>query len=49
MSDGMTLVQSEDGTFSIYDDTYDIVIHCESKEEQEKVIERLRGIKLQED
>lgn len=24
MSDGMTLVQHEDGTFGAYDDTYDI-------------------------
>ena len=31
MSDEMTLVQSEDGTFSAYDDTYDIVIHCETE------------------
>lgn len=49
MSDVMELVQNEGGTFSIYDDTYDIVIHCETEEEQKKVIERLKGIKLQED
>lgn len=49
MSDEMTLVQNEDGTFSTYNDTYDIVIHCETEEEQKKVIEHLRGIKLQED
>lgn len=49
MSNGTTLVQNEDGTFSTYDDTYDIVIHCETEEEQKKVIECLRGIKLQED
>lgn len=41
MSDEMTLVQSEDGTFSAYDDTYDIVIHCKTEEEQKEVIERL--------
>lgn len=41
MSDTMELIQNEDGTFSAYDDTYDIVIHCESEEEQKKVIERL--------
>lgn len=41
MSDTMKLVQNEDGTFSAYDDTYDIVIHCETEEEQKKVIERL--------
>ena len=49
MSDAMEFVQNEDGTFDAYDDTYDITIHCETEEEQKKVIERLRGIKLQED
>ena len=49
MSDAMKLVQNEDGTFSAYDDTYDIVIHCETEEEQKKVIELLKGIKLQEE
>lgn len=38
MSDAMELVQNEDGTFSAYDDTYDIVIRCETKKEQEKAI-----------
>lgn len=41
MSDVMELIQNEDGTFSTYDDTYDITIHCETEEEQKKVIERL--------
>ena len=43
MSDEMTFAQNEDGTFSTYNDAYDIVIHCESKEEQEKTIERLKS------
>nr|DAG19682.1 MAG TPA: Protein of unknown function (DUF551) [Caudoviricetes sp.] len=43
MSDAMEFVQNEDGTFSEYDDTYDIVIHCETEEEQKKVIERLKA------
>lgn len=43
MSDGIELVQNEDGTFSAYDDTYDITIHCETEEEQKKVIERLES------
>lgn len=43
MSDGMTLMQNEDGAFSAYNDTYDIVIHCESEEEQKEVIERLKA------
>lgn len=41
MSDVMEIVQNEDGTFSAYDDAYDITIHCETEEEQKKVIERL--------
>ena len=36
MSDVMELVQNEDGTFSAYDDTYDVVIHCETEEEKKK-------------
>lgn len=48
MSDTMELAQNEDGTFSTYDDTYDVVIHCETEEEQKKVIEHLKEIKLQE-
>lgn len=43
MSDVMELVQNEDGIFSAYDDTYDVVIHCETEEEQKKVIERLKA------
>ena len=43
MSDVMELVQNEDGTFSEYDDTYDITIHCETEDEQKKVIERLKS------
>lgn len=39
MSDGITIMQNEDGSFRKYDDTYDIVIHCESEEEQKKAIE----------
>lgn len=43
MSDEMEFIQNEDGTFSAYDDTYDITIHCETEEEQKKVIERLKA------
>ena len=43
MSDEMMLVQNKDGTFSAYDDTYDVVIHCETEEEQKEVIERLKA------
>lgn len=43
MNGEMTFAQNEDGTFSTYDDTYDITIHCETEEEQKKVIERLES------
>ena len=43
MSDGITIMQNEDGTFSTYNDTYDIVIHCETEEERKKAIERLES------
>lgn len=42
MSDNeIKLIMQDDGTFKVYDDTYDITIHCESKEEQDKVEEIL--------
>lgn len=43
MNGEMTFAQNEGGTFSTYDDTYDITIHCETEEEQKKVIERLKA------
>ena len=43
MSDAMELVQNEDGTFSTYNDAYDIVVHCETEEERKKVIEHLKA------
>lgn len=36
MSDDILLTLGEDGVFREYDDTYDVVIHCESQEEQEE-------------
>ena len=44
MNDAMELIQNKDGTFSAYDNNYDITIHCETEEEQKKVIECLREI-----
>lgn len=38
MIDGIKLVQNENGEFEAYDDTYDVVIHCESAEERERAI-----------
>ena len=41
MSDGICSERRR--TFSTYNDTYDIVIQCKSKEEQEKAIEHLKS------
>lgn len=38
MTDSINLIFDEDGTAKIYDDTYDITIHCESQEEQDAVM-----------
>jgi hypothetical protein len=35
------LYQKKDGFWDIYDDTYDITIHCESEEEQKEVVKKL--------
>lgn len=43
MSDAMKCIQNKDDTFSAYDNTYDITIHCETKEEQDKTIEHLKS------
>ena len=43
MSDGMTFVQNEDGAFSTYDDTYDVVDRKSTEEEQKKAIARLES------
>lgn len=43
MNGEMTFAQNEDGTFSTYDDTYDIVIHCESEEKQKETIDHLKS------
>lgn len=43
MSDGMAIIIGDDGKARAYDDTYDITIHCESKEEQEEVKRILSG------
>ena len=41
MADEMILMLNDDGVAHIYDETYDIVIHCESAEEQKEVEKRL--------
>ena len=42
-TDGILLFLNKDGVADVYDDTYDITIHCETKEEQEQVEEMLKN------
>ena len=44
MTDGIMLAIASDGTAKLYEDDYDITIHCESKEEQEKAIQKLNRL-----
>lgn len=43
MADGIMISIGDDGVAKIYDDTYDITIHCKSEEEQDEVVKRLRA------
>lgn len=40
-NDGIKIIMGDDGIFRKYNDEFDITIHCESKEEQDKVKEIL--------
>ena len=42
MTDEIKVIVCEDGMVDIYDDTYDVIIHCESEEEQNKTVEKLK-------
>lgn len=44
MTDDIMLTIGEDGNVTLYDDTYDITIHCESQEEQDEVKRVLQDI-----
>lgn len=41
MSRELKVIMNNDGVFEEYDDTYDITIHLESEEEQDRIIEWL--------
>lgn len=41
MSDELKIIANENGTFSEYDDTFDITIHCEGEADQKDVLARL--------
>jgi hypothetical protein len=43
MGKDLMIYFDEDGVGKVYDDTYDITIHCESEEEQEKAIELIKS------
>lgn len=46
IDEGIMFMLNEDGVADVYDDTYDVTIHCASEEEQKKTIEALnRGMK----
>ena len=40
-SDGLLAIMGDDGIFKVYDDTFDITIHCTNQEEQDEVEEIL--------
>lgn len=42
MTDEIKVIVGEDGMVDIYDDIYDVIIHCESEEEQNKTVEKLK-------
>ena len=44
MRDEIRLIFGKDGKARVYDDTYDVIIHCESEEEQKTARERLASM-----
>lgn len=40
----MLVMMNEDGVFEEYDDKFDVVIHCTSKEERDEVVFKLQKI-----
>lgn len=43
MKDSILLMLNEEGVAEEYDDTYDIIIHCESEEDQKRAEEMLKN------
>lgn len=41
--EGILLVLNDDGVAEVYDDTYDITIHCDSKESQDRATAMLKN------
>ena len=49
-TEGIMLVIGEDGVARQYDDTYDVTIHCESREEHDRIMKILEnGLKSEAD
>lgn len=44
MSEELKAILNDKGVFDVYDDTYDLIIHCRSEEEQEEVLAMLNWI-----
>ena len=42
MSKELMLFYNADGKWAVYDDTFDITIHCESQKEQDEAMAMLR-------
>lgn len=40
----LEIIIDEDGVGRLYDSTYDITIHCESQEEQDRVLKQLKEV-----
>ena len=43
MSEELKIIENDDGTFSEYDDTFDITIHCQSEKEHYEVLAKLNA------
>lgn len=44
MSKELVLFCNEDGKWELYDDTYDITIHCKSQQEQDEAMKLLHTV-----
>lgn len=44
MENATKIYRNKDGKWDVYHDEYDIIIHCESLEEQEKAKEMLKKL-----
>ena len=44
MSKEILLIRNDDGEFELYDDTYDVVIHCKNRQGMKETCEILRKV-----